>query len=57
MPRCTNCGEHVTPQFARVFGDNEDVVRQCMDCVPNADLDRHADRRRIDDEHPRLWDA
>lgn len=49
MPRCTKCGTHVTVQFARVFGDNENTVRGCMACVPNAELgggtdatDRHA---------------
>jgi hypothetical protein len=29
----------VTVQFARVFGDNQDSVHNCMDCVPNAELD------------------
>lgn len=58
MPRCTNCGKHVTPQFARVFGDNEDVVHQCMECVPNADLDRSRDARPNDDEtRPSIWDG
>jgi len=38
MPRCTNCRSHVTVQFARVFGDNEDVVHECIDCVPNGRL-------------------
>lgn len=39
MPRCRNCESHVTVQFARVFGDNEDTVHNCMSCVPNAELD------------------
>jgi hypothetical protein len=39
MPVCRNCGEHVTVQFARVFGDNQDRVRKCIACVPNAELD------------------
>ncbi|OVE86005.1 DUF7563 family protein [Natronolimnobius baerhuensis] len=32
-PRCVNCGNQVTPQFARVFGDNRDVVHACPDCA------------------------
>lgn len=39
MPECRNCGSHVTVQFARVFGDNADTVHNCMECVPNAELD------------------
>ena len=30
---CRNCGRHVTPQFARVFGDNENVVYGCVHCT------------------------
>lgn len=30
--RCRNCGTQVTRQFARVFGDNRDVVHACPDC-------------------------
>lgn len=29
----------MTVQFAKVFGDNEDTVHNCMGCVPNAELD------------------
>lgn len=29
----------MTVQFARVFGDNDDRVHNCIDCVPNAELD------------------
>lgn len=43
MPTCRNCGEHVTVQFARVFGDNEDTVTKCIECVPNAALDETTD--------------
>ncbi|WP_418771503.1 DUF7563 family protein [Halobacterium yunchengense] len=38
MPRCRNCESHVTEQFARVFGDNEDRVHSCIDCTANTDL-------------------
>lgn len=30
---CQNCGNSVTPRFARVFGDNQDVVHRCLDCA------------------------
>ena len=43
MPVCTNCGAHVTVQFARVFGDNEDTVTKCIACTPNAELDDTSD--------------
>ncbi|WP_449272251.1 DUF7563 family protein [Halostella limicola] len=33
MPECNNCGSFVTPDFARVFGGNEDEVYGCLDCV------------------------
>lgn len=38
MPRCNNCESHVTEQFARVFGDNDDHVHSCIDCTANTDL-------------------
>lgn len=31
--RCLNCGAHVSPDFLRVFGDNEDVVEGCIECM------------------------
>lgn len=33
MQQCHNCGEHVSEQFARVFGDNDDEVFACTDCA------------------------
>lgn len=38
MPRCRNCETHVTEQFARVFGDNDNDVYNCTDCATNRDL-------------------
>lgn len=43
MPACRNCGAHVTDQFARVFGDNEDIVHTCMGCGANSQLGAHPD--------------
>ena len=31
-PRCRSCNTQVTRQFARVFGDNRDVVHACPEC-------------------------
>ena len=30
---CENCGSTVSDQFARVYGDNNDEVHRCMECV------------------------
>ena len=43
MPECVTCGNHVTERFARVFGDNKDVVRRCIGCSRAADLDESPD--------------
>ncbi|MCU4924919.1 hypothetical protein OB905_02825 [Halobacteria archaeon AArc-dxtr1] len=31
-PRCITCDNQVTKQFARVFGDNRNVVHACPEC-------------------------
>lgn len=36
--RCRNCGTHVTPDFARVFGDNQDRVYRCHECADGVEL-------------------
>lgn len=33
MQSCENCGSAVTPAFARVFGDNANVVYACPNCA------------------------
>jgi hypothetical protein len=30
---CRNCGAHVTDDFARVFGDNQNRVYGCHECT------------------------
>lgn len=30
--QCQNCNNYVTPQFARVFGDNDNSVHACIEC-------------------------
>ncbi|WP_336359682.1 DUF7563 family protein [Haladaptatus sp. ZSTT2] len=32
MPECNTCGEFVSLDFARVFGNNANEVRACLDC-------------------------
>lgn len=36
--RCRNCGAFVTARFARVFGDNRDVVHECPECASSTQL-------------------
>jgi len=49
MPECSNCGSHVTPDFARVFGDRDGAVHSCPQCATNAELqDGAAARGEID---------
>ncbi|NHN49318.1 hypothetical protein G9464_17235 [Halostella sp. JP-L12] len=42
MPSYLNCGAHVTEQFARVLGDNEDDVHACPECTTQTDIYRGA---------------
>lgn len=36
MPECTTCGTHVTHEYVRVFGDNENSVNSCRNCQASA---------------------
>lgn len=36
--RCEACGSFVTTAFARVFGDNEDRVHGCPECLRIRDI-------------------
>jgi hypothetical protein len=38
MPKCNNCGSFVTPDFARVFGDNRNDVSGCVACMSFREL-------------------
>lgn len=33
MSKCLNCGSHVTEDFAKVFGDQDDDVFHCINCL------------------------
>lgn len=43
MPNCDNCGAFVTPDFHRVFADNEGTLHGCHECTPNAGS-KHPDK-------------
>ena len=36
--RCQNCGSFVTRDFARVFGDNQNTVHGCLECMNGAEI-------------------
>lgn len=58
MPECVTCGNHVTERFARVFGDNRDVVRRCIGCSRAADLDESSapdDQDAFEDRRLTTW--
>lgn len=38
MPKCDNCGNHVSDQFARVFADEHGNLYACIDCSANAGI-------------------
>lgn len=39
---CLNCGAHVSPQFVRVFGSNENELFRCLECSTLRALQRGA---------------
>jgi hypothetical protein len=42
MASCNNCETFITPDYVRVFGDNDGIVQGCPDCTTFSDL---TDRR------------
>ncbi len=38
MPECDSCGGHVTPDFHRVFADNDGVLHGCPECLQNTEI-------------------
>jgi len=38
VSKCRRCGAFVSPQFARVFGDNDDQVYGCHECMSKTEL-------------------
>ncbi|WP_438267481.1 DUF7563 family protein [Haladaptatus halobius] len=35
---CQNCGSFITRDFARVFGDNQNTVHGCLNCMSKTDV-------------------
>lgn len=44
--RCQNCDSFVTKDFARVFGNNQNEVHGCLDCIGNTDVKRGGARSK-----------
>ncbi|ELZ09393.1 hypothetical protein C479_11255 [Halovivax asiaticus JCM 14624] len=38
--RCRKCGSHVTPEFRRGYGDDEDRAHRCFNCDSRPRIDR-----------------
>lgn len=38
--QCHNCSSFVTPQFARVFGNNRNEVYGCFECMTATEVKR-----------------
>lgn len=38
MPECKTCGSAVSDKFARVFGNNANEVRVCIECTSAEDI-------------------
>ncbi|ELY68868.1 DUF7563 family protein [Natrinema versiforme] len=49
-PRCRNCGNQVTRQFARVFGDNRDRIHSCPDCATYREMKTGAVPKEVGDQ-------
>lgn len=39
MVECDNCGFDVSNGYARVFGDNDGIVHECLNCREDSMLD------------------
>lgn len=39
---CKNCGGHVSTDFARVYGDHNNKVWHCINCIEKEDGGREA---------------
>jgi hypothetical protein len=46
---CRTCNSQVSHQFARVFGDNDDVIFACPNCATMAELPHLASGAGRDD--------
>ena len=42
---CENCGRQVSPRYARVFGDNDDRIFGCPNCMSSSELRERRESR------------
>ncbi|MFH5799071.1 hypothetical protein [Haladaptatus sp. DYF46] len=47
--RCRSCGSFVTRDFARVFGNNENEVFGCLECMTATEVKKGGARAEIVD--------
>jgi len=53
LDECQSCGAHVTEQFRRVFGDDNDVAHRCIQCDTTTRLQKgSAAGREVDHADP-----
>ena len=38
MPKCDNCGAHVTEQYRRVFAANDGTLHGCRECREQVEI-------------------
>lgn len=38
MPACDHCDSFVSADFARVFADDDGLIRACLECSGNAGI-------------------
>lgn len=53
MPECPNCGHHLTNDYLRVFGDNNDDVVICMHCEDDVHINER-DTAGLEDTNSNL---
>lgn len=39
MPKCNNCGSHLTEKYVQVFGNRHNEVENCLHCVDGSRVD------------------
>jgi Zn ribbon nucleic-acid-binding protein len=47
MPRCPNCESHLSDQYLRVHGDNNDEIRSCVHCGDLKGKPHHIDPEEL----------
>lgn len=42
MPKCSNCGHHLTERYVKVFGNRSNSVVQCLHCAEGSRVDERS---------------